>query len=622
MIGLLTEDELDAEYLRTLGRNQNMGVNPNGPLLPGGGGETYGNPMSLGALGSNVMSGVNALAEGFDPVRLGRGVESAVQGVNYPEGAVAYGPFGVDGAPAFRMRDGSIREATAADQRHGGLLDLMDIAPMAGVGGGPRGTLGAGARRMARGADAAADAPPIQRTTADTTVTRAGAATPDEITEATRRIDAEGTTQAGLRQEYERLGLTGYEPHPEVRQSLLPPPQAEIDRALAAKLVDRDYLASLPPDQRRAVMGTTKEDARIRRENDLALPSQRLSPEQVAENRDLQRSIVRATRDVERTRAQRNNPAAGLLFDLSPERLNRLPDAPQFDLPRVQPRETERLAGTASAGPRRLREAAENANPEDAGWYNLEQIRDQFVQHHGRERGERLYGTFLDYVAGTSMVNPIENNLRTASHYLGRTMRGEPLPMPLSMVDPNTGKAVQTLAAPPPNPYGAKSQIHHAQRAREFVTGQIDPVANPKPLSYRQNLGGNWQPITVDTHEIRNFVGMPRALGTFGENAALLPGEYSLIEDAGQRVAERMGLRPAQRQAATWTGGGAYTKLKSAPVPAMRAFEDRVLITARVRGISPEEALTQFVRDGVPLLSTGPNPAALSARGLLDRNDE
>jgi hypothetical protein len=159
MNGLLTEDELDAEYARTLGRNQNMGVNPNGPLLPSGGGETYGNPMTLGALGGNVMTGVNALAEGLDPRTLGRGIVGVMGGVHLPEGARIEQDDG--GAPIFVFRDGTSRYLTPEDRRHGGLLDLMDAVPMAGVGGGPRGTLGAGARRMARGAEAAADAPPV-----------------------------------------------------------------------------------------------------------------------------------------------------------------------------------------------------------------------------------------------------------------------------------------------------------------------------------------------------------------------------------------------------------------------------------------------------------------------------
>ena len=147
MAGLL--DPEDEAYLASLQRNQRLGVR--GPVMPRGGGEAYGNPMTPGDLGRDVISGVNVVAQGLDPVRLGRGIESAVQGVRYPEGAVAYGPYGIDGAPAFRMRDGGVVEATAADRRHGGLFDLADLLPMAGVQGGPAGTLGSGARTPRRG---------------------------------------------------------------------------------------------------------------------------------------------------------------------------------------------------------------------------------------------------------------------------------------------------------------------------------------------------------------------------------------------------------------------------------------------------------------------------------------
>lgn len=144
MAGLL--DPEDEAYLAALQRNQRLGVR--GPVMPRGGGGAYGNPMTPGDLGRDVISGVNVVAQGLDPVRLGRGIESAVQGVRYPEGAVAYGPYGIDGAPAFRMRDGSVVAATEADRRHGGLFDLADLLPMAGVQGGPASTLGAGAGRV------------------------------------------------------------------------------------------------------------------------------------------------------------------------------------------------------------------------------------------------------------------------------------------------------------------------------------------------------------------------------------------------------------------------------------------------------------------------------------------
>lgn len=156
MSGLLTEEDLDAEYLASLGRNQRMGISPTGPLLPANEGR-YDNPTTWGALGRDVMTGVGALAEGFSPQSLSRGMVGAMGGVTIPEGARIIEDDA--GGRHFLLRDGTVRPIGADDQRHGGLLDLMDIAPMAGVGGGPRGTLGAGARRMTRGADAAAEAP-------------------------------------------------------------------------------------------------------------------------------------------------------------------------------------------------------------------------------------------------------------------------------------------------------------------------------------------------------------------------------------------------------------------------------------------------------------------------------
>ena len=485
-----------------------------------------------------------------------------------------------------------------------------------------------GAARAARGGPPSAETParPSRRrgtlgvepaepppAPGETPVTREGTAAPEEINRVARE-SREGMTQPQLRAEYRRLGLTGYEPFPEAVPSLRAPPQAEIERATRMKLDDREFLNTLSPEDRRLV--------REGQHRTLRLPSQEAAAAGRAETAGLRREVTRAQDDVRRMRAGQNDPEQGVVFDLSSARLNQQPDVPQFDLPRVAPRETDRLAGLSSSGPRRLREAAERGGEWSQGWYNLDQLREGFRGYHGPERGDRLFSTFLDYVAGTSMVNPIESNLRTATEYLGRTMRGEPLPMPLNVADPQTGRTVQTLAAPPPWPYGAKSQVQHAARAREFASGDIDAVDNAKPFSYRMNLGGNWRPTTVDTHEIRNYVGRDR-FPLFGEegNGALLPGEYSLIEGAGSRVAGRMGMSPAQRQAATWVGGGEYTGLVSPPVPALRAFEDRVLVTSRVRGQSPTQVLEDFIREGRPLLSAAPVGVGIGA-GLLGAPEE
>jgi hypothetical protein len=258
-------------------------------------------------------------------------------------------------------------------------------------------------------------------------------------------------------------------------------------------------------------------------------------------------------------------------------------------LPRVEPKITERLqpAYAGGAGLKRLERAAEKASSADYGWYQLQQVRDMMNSVHGPKKGEMVWNAWLDSLAGTSMVNPISSNVRGSTYYLREALSGRPLPQSIPVVDPKTGNVRWTLAGAPEAGYGAKAQIQHADRVREFMAHKGDPIANPKPMSYRQNLGGNWMPRTVDTHDIRNAVGMPHAL-TFGENAGLLPGEYAALEQLGEKAASRSGVPQAAQQAATWIGGGAYTKLKSIPIPLLNEINRRIHVTAKINGVAPD----------------------------------
>lgn len=420
-------------------------------------------------------------------------------------------------------------------------------------------------------------------------------AAPEEI----NRVAAEtskGITQPALRKTYEELGLTGGAPSELVQPSLAAKqPQQVIDQAIALKQADRE-----------AMRGMTEAESKVFAKTG-ELPGGRLLPSQEAMQPALEayapikKEVTRAEKAFDKAAASgaRSNT---VLFDLSPQTLNRVPDVPQFNLPRVAPDVTERLASVPRGGLRRLETAAAQAPEQNWGWYNLMQARDIFHQLHGAQKGEQAFQGWLDAVAGTSMVNPIDNNLRSSTWYLQQLLQGKPMPHVTSIVDPATGKTVRLMAGGPPPGYGAKSQIQHADRVLEYLTHSYDPVANPKPISYRTNLSGNWMPRTVDTHDIRNAVGMPQALELFGENAGLLPKEYSYLEQLGQRAANRAGSTQAAQQAATWIGGGKYTGLKSFPAPLLEVLNRRAHVTGAVRGQSPLEALLDAFRGKQPLL--------------------
>ena len=447
------------------------------------------------------------------------------------------------------------------------------------------------------------------------TLPRAG---PEAINRAAAE-SAKGMSGPQLLDLYNELGLTGRGPSEFASTSLAAKHGDNMrQNAISLKLADREVINKLTPEQR-ATYRTTQNLP-----EGMELPSQLAAP-----NRDewdrIKKEVTKAENIFDA------NALAGIkpsIFDLSPKTLMQTPDVPQFNLPRIAPEQTKRLAPVSRGGVQRLERAAGNAPPENWGWYNLMQTRDLMHSIHGPQKGEQVWQDWVSNVAGTSMVNPIDSNIRSSTWYLQQLLHGNPLPERLKLKDP-TGQTVQTLVGPPDAGYGAKAQIQHAVRVREFLENLYDPVKNPKPISYRTNLSGNWMPRTVDTHDIRNMVGMPYGL-TMGENAGLLPKEYSYLEGIGQRATDRARLpngnpaTQAGQQAVTWIGGGKYTGLKSYPAPFVEALNRRAQVTAQVRGISPEQAMTEAFSGKRPLLGIGgaAGGAALGAGAMGDTVDQ
>jgi hypothetical protein len=423
-------------------------------------------------------------------------------------------------------------------------------------------------------------------------------ASPETINRAAKE-SARGITQPQLRTLYGELGMTGGAPSEFVQPSLgARLPQDVVDNAIKLKLEDRAMLHTLTPAQ----LATYRLKQKM--PTGMMLPSQEVALPAERAFAGTKKEVTRAEKAFDLGNGMAGNRRD--LFDLSPQTLMKTPDVPQFNLPRVAPEQTARLEPVSRGGLQRIERAAANAPQENWGWYNLMQARDMFHSIHGSERGEQAFQAWLDGVAGTSMVNPIDNNVRSSTWYLQQLLRGNPLPQVSKIKDPLNNQTVLAMAGGPPPGYGAKSQVQHAQRVQEYLTNSYDPVGNPKPISYRMNLGGNWLPRTVDTHDIRNMVGMPYGKSkVFGENAALLPKEYSYLESVGQRAADRAGTSQAPQQAATWVGGGDYTKLKSFPAPLMEVINRRAHVTGMVRGISAEQALHEAFTGKRPLLSIG-----------------
>ena len=265
-----------------------------------------------------------------------------------------------------------------------------------------------------------------------------------------------------------------------------------------------------------------------------------------------------------------------------------------------------------------------------ADWYNADPLRQAFIDELGKS-GDPRFKQYMDLVAATSNRSDVGTNVRNASFYYNRLVNGEPLP---------------EVGTPNPQPYGHLAQRQHQANALEATSPEgWDVLQHPKPPSFGQNLMGNQQPVAVDAHAFKLPAMLsqdPRFLETgyqaskdapkqniqqmvlsgqmSMEDALKTPAywqaqpkanEYGALEQYYKGLASDVGLTPGQGQASAWIKGGQTTGLASdANLPFIGFVEDRANRTADVRGLSPAEALSQFIRGKAPLLGVGGAGAA------------
>jgi hypothetical protein len=315
------------------------------------------------------------------------------------------------------------------------------------------------------------------------------------------------------------------------------------------------------------------------------------------------------------------------LFDYS--RLGEVPNVKQFDLPRyIPPRGVPARVMDITQDPavrdKMLEVISEGQKLGGAKWYNAEPLREAFNAELG-SGGDAAFRKYMDMVAATSPRSEVGANARNASYYYGRAMQGEPMP---AVGDRN------------PQPYGHMAQRLHQMNAERVAGAGWDPLNNPKPASFVENLVGNQQPVTIDTHAFRlpGILGQdPRFLETAFQVAKDAPkqniqamvasgevpigeaagraawwqaqpkaNEYEAMENYYKSLGHQLGLTPAQAQASAWVGGGKVTGLASdESKPFLRFFEDRVHLTADKTGRTPQQVLKEFIRGKAPLLGLG-----------------
>lgn len=244
----------------------------------------------------------------------------------------------------------------------------------------------------------------------------------------------------------------------------------------------------------------------------------------------------------------------------------------------------------------------------------------------------------LNYAA-TSPRKPTEENLRVASVVSAKESRGIDY---RDIIGPGTGGVSEAGYPMMVNPGGIHAKLIDAVRA-----GGIDFDTNPKPATFAENVAGNLQGVTADTHAIRGVLdalnkaepgSIPKEW--FGDTIQkqnklyeaykknpnelkpekdTLPGslasqkidgvskqtEYAVISDLYKMTAEKLGITPAEAQALHWFTQGERTGLVSEPKTIIDIIEERIDVTAQALDRPKEEVFVDFFSGKIPLLSLG-----------------
>lgn len=275
-----------------------------------------------------------------------------------------------------------------------------------------------------------------------------------------------------------------------------------------------------------------------------------------------------------------------------------------------------------------------------------------------REQAEKqLYDFALNY-AVTSPRTMTEQNLRNASLVATK----ETLDIPLTTIVGPGQKTKDGI-----NEKGYPMMIGptgiHKKLTDEKKLDELNADLNPKPITFAQNVLGNLEGVTVDTHAIRavfdvmndlepgsvpiEFIGGKNAEATkkFREmytkdpssldvsnmiadtlqtqkiDGKAMQTEYAIFSDLYKKVAELAGVRPAEAQSLSWFANGQKTGLSSEPKTVVDLINDRVDVTAQILKQDKETVFKKFFEGKLPLLALPASVTLLDTGASMEGDD-
>lgn len=287
-----------------------------------------------------------------------------------------------------------------------------------------------------------------------------------------------------------------------------------------------------------------------------------------------------------------------------------LPLPPQRDLPRfIPPRvpqakldDVEEAFYRTYSGPTMERWTAEGGN---GAWYDTQRTQQKAIDAAGETEGPARFRRLMEMVGSVTARSDPANNLRRGSYYYGLERAG--------LLDPDALAAGVYKDVPAGMGHFANN-AHHAGLRRLLTEGQMNPIQNPKPAGFVENLSRNFQPYTHDTRmavgaqlanpQLEQVGGLVRTVGKDG-GVSFSPRDwaYAPSERAAQRAAQEYagrgllgdlpaGASPtAHWQAKVWDALGNVLPGASPNAGLFDdIFDEKVGAAAKLWGVSPSEA--------------------------------
>ena len=347
------------------------------------------------------------------------------------------------------------------------------------------------------------------------------------------------------------------------------------------------------------------------------------------------------------------------LFDLSPESYTKtLPEQKQTPVPR-RPDGSDKPLPKGDRG-REVNESvdaiadrlAERMKPwlgtEAQYFYHTGPIVDKAMSMGFKK--EEVYDwmkEFADAYAATSPRTETAQNIRNATLVMTKRHLGIEL-------DEIIGKGSGGI-----NEKGYPMMIGdsgiHRQLTEATQNGGINPNTNPKPATFAENVYGNLDGVTVDTHAIRGALDamneinpgsipidyikpkfrdqykadplslnpanmIDDSMGSQMIDGTKMQTEYAVFSDIYRLTAEKLGVSPAEAQSMGWFGSGDSTGLASELKSVARLLDERIDVTAQAMNESKESVFKKLLNREIPVLSLF--GAATGAGLMSDEEDQ